>query len=108
MADPTDPVVAFTTFPADGDAVALARALVERGLAACVNVVSGVTSVYRWQGAVQTDAEQQLIIKLTAGQVGALEAALRELHPYDVPEFIVLPVIAGSEAYLQWLTEGLT
>lgn len=108
MADPTDPVVAFSTFPSDGDAVALARALVERGLAACVNVVPGVTSVYRWQAAVQTDAEQQLIIKSTAGQVGALEAALRELHPYDVPEFIVLPVIAGSEAYLRWLTEGLT
>ena len=99
----SDFVVALTTVPAEFDAAELARTLVERGLAACVNVLPGATSVYRWEGAVQTDREQQLIIKTSADKIGALDEAISALSPYDVPEFVVLPIVAGSAAYLAWL-----
>jgi periplasmic divalent cation tolerance protein len=99
-------VVALTTVDAGFDAVGMARTLVERGLASCVNVVPGVTSVYRWEGKINADPEQQLIIKTTAGRVGPLSAAIHELHPYDIPEFIVLPVSGGSERYLNFLRQG--
>ena len=98
-----DFVVALTTVPADFDAAGLAKTLVERELAACVNVLPGVTSVYSWKGAVESDAEQQLVIKTTADKVAALDDAIAALHPYDVPEFIVLPIVAGSGRYLAWL-----
>lgn len=100
-----DFVVALTTVPGDFDAAGLAKTLVERGLAACVNVLPGVTSIYRWKGAVETDAEQQLVIKTTADKIAALDEAITALHPYDVPEFIVLPIVAGSSRYLAWLDE---
>ncbi len=99
----SDFVVALTTVPAAFDAEGLARTLVERGLAACVNVWPGATSVYRWEGAVETAREQQLIIKTSADKIGALDEAITALSPYDVPEFIVLPIVAGSSAYLAWL-----
>ncbi|TAK11732.1 MAG: divalent-cation tolerance protein CutA [Acidobacteria bacterium] len=100
-----DAVVALTTVDAGFDAVGLARTLVERGLASCVNVLPGVTSVYRWEGKIQADPEQQLVIKTTGDRVAALQAAIEELHPYDVPEFIVLPITAVSEDYLKFLKE---
>jgi periplasmic divalent cation tolerance protein len=100
-----DFVVALTTVPADFDAAGLAKVLVERGLAACVNVLPGATSVYRWDGVVQTDQEQQLLIKTSADKVTALDEAISALSPYDVPEFVVLPVVAGSDAYLAWLDQ---
>jgi periplasmic divalent cation tolerance protein len=99
-------VVALTTVPAGFDAAGMARTLVERGLAACVNILPGVTSVYRWQGAVECDAEVQIIMKTTADKIGALDQAVQALSPHDVPEFIVLPIVAGSEAYLAWLDEN--
>ena len=99
-------VVALTTVGKGFDAIGMARTLVERGLASCVNVLPGVTSVYRWEGKINTEAEQQLVIKTMAGQVAALSAALHELHPYDVPEFIVLPIVGGSEKYLNFLRQG--
>ena len=102
----SDFVVAMTTVPADFDAAALAHTLVERGLAACVNVLPGAVSVYRWEGVVHTDREQQLIIKTSADRIGALDEAITALSPYDVPEFIVLPIVAGSSAYLAWLDES--
>lgn len=100
-------VIALTTFPVDGDVEAFARALVGERLAACVNVVDGVTSIYRWQDAVQVDRERQLIIKTSADRVDALRERVLALHPYDVPEFLVLPVIGGGEAYMTWV-EGST
>lgn len=100
-----DFVVALTTVPGDFDAAGLAKTLVERGLAACVNVLPGVTSVYRWKDGVEVDAEQQLIIKTTADKIAALDEAIAALHPYDVPEFVVLPIVAGSRRYLAWLDE---
>lgn len=95
----------LTTLGADADAAALARTLVEERLAACVNVLPVMTSIYRWKGAIEQDREQQLVIKTAAAQVAALEARIRELHAYDVPEFLVLTASGGSAAYLQWIRE---
>ena len=96
-------VVALTTVPADFDATALAQDLVASGLAACVNVLPQVTSVYTWEGVPQVDQEQQLIIKTTADAVEALWEVLKTRHPYDMPEFVVLPIVDGSDDYLGWV-----
>jgi periplasmic divalent cation tolerance protein len=97
-------LVVFVTAPA-ADAPALARALVERRLAACVNLVGGVRSVYRWQGQVEDDAESLLMIKTTHDGFAALEAAVVELHPYTCPEVLALPVDRGYAPYLRWLAD---
>ena len=99
-------VVVLTTWPADRDPDALARALVGERLAACVNVLGSMRSTYRWQGAVEQADERQLVIKTTTSRVAALEARLREMHPYEVPELLVLPVTGGSEDYLRWVRES--
>jgi periplasmic divalent cation tolerance protein len=101
-------VLVLTTVAADTDAVALARTLVDERLAACVNVLPVMTSVYRWQGRVDSDREQQIVMKTTADRVRALETRLRALHAYELPEFLVLPATGGSEAYLRWVTESVT
>jgi periplasmic divalent cation tolerance protein len=95
----------LTTLGADADAAELARTLVEERLAACVNVLPAMTSIYRWKGSVEQEREQQLLIKTTAGRVEALAARLRELHPYELPEFIVLDA-AASAAYGAWISEN--
>ena len=102
-----DLVVALTTVPADFDATALAQELVGAGLAACVTIVPGVTSVYTWKGVPQVDREQQLVIKTTTVALDDLRDAVNSRHPYDVPEFIVLPIVAGSDDYLNWLSESV-
>lgn len=101
-------VLVLTTLGADVDASALARTLVDERLAACVNVLPPMISLYRWKGAVEQDREQQLIIKTAAERVPALEARLRALHPYEVPEFLVIPLAGGSHAYLSWLMEAVS
>ena len=101
-------VIVLTTLGVDTDASALARTLVEERLAACVNVLAPMTSTYRWKETIEQDREQQLVIKTTAARVPALEARLRDLHPYELPEFLVLPVTTGSEAYLRWVGENTT
>ena len=83
----------------------LAKALVERQLAACVNLIPGARSIYRWEGEVHDDAEVVLVIKTTAARCDACVEALVALHPYDVPEAVALPVVAGNEAYLRWIGE---
>lgn len=83
----------------------VARDLVENKLAACVNLVSGVESLYRWRGAVETAAETLLIVKTTAARFGALRARILEIHGYDVPEVVAVPIAEGSPAYLSWLTD---
>jgi periplasmic divalent cation tolerance protein len=100
-------VVALTTVGSAEDADRLARALVERRLAACVNVVPGVVSHYRWKGELQRDEERLLVIKTRAERVEALRDALRELHPYELPELVALAISAGSPEYLKWLDEGV-
>jgi periplasmic divalent cation tolerance protein len=107
VSDTSDVAVVLTTLPAAADAASLARTLVDERLAACVNVLPPMTSVYRWKEQVEQDREQQLIIKTTAGGVAALEARLRELHPYELPEFVVLHATAGA-AYAAWLRESTT
>jgi periplasmic divalent cation tolerance protein len=89
--------------PAEGDR--LARALVEERLAACVNRVAPVQSVYRWDGKVEQSEEQLLIIKTQRALFAALEQRVRELHSYSVPEVVALPIIDGSAAYLKWLAD---
>jgi periplasmic divalent cation tolerance protein len=102
----TDFVVVFTTVGADFDATTLARTLVERRLAACVQIVPGLTSIYRWEGEIQTDAEQQIVIKTSRAMLEALKKAVDALHPYDVPEWLVLPAEAGEE-YAAWARTSL-
>jgi periplasmic divalent cation tolerance protein len=100
-------VLALTTFPGDFDTSALAQEFVGAGLAACVNIFPKVRSVYTWDGVPQVDEEQQLFIKTTTDVVDALWDALKDRHPYDVPEFLVVPVIDGSEDYLRWLDQSV-
>ncbi len=99
--------LALTTAGSSDEAQRLARELVERRLAACVNLIPNLTSIYRWQGAVEQAHEILLLIKTTVKQLSALEAAIRELHPYDVPEFLVLSVESGSQPYLAWLLDSV-
>ena len=106
MTQPGSAVVVLTTLGIVTNAVELARTLVDEGLAACVNVLPPMQSVYRWKGAVEVDTEQQLVIKTTSARVAALEARLRALHPYELPEFLVLTA-DGSARYLQWITESV-
>lgn len=106
-AEPSSFVIVLTTLGADTDAAGLARTLVGQRLAACVNIVGEVTSIYRWKEEVDQDAEQLLVIKTTTDLVDVLQARLRELHPYELPEFLVLPVKGGSEGYLAWLRDSV-
>ncbi len=101
--DPDAAVVLTTTSSAE-QAESIARALVDRRLAACVSVVPGVRSFYRWQGAVQDDREVLLVIKAAPSAFEALRSAIRELHAYDTPEIVMLPIAAGDPDYLAWLS----
>jgi periplasmic divalent cation tolerance protein len=87
------------------DAERIARALVEERLAACVNVVPGVMSVYRWKGAVEQEAELMLVIKTIGERVEPLKARLVELHPYELPEVVVMPIGGGHQPYLEWVAD---
>jgi len=99
----TDARIVLTTIDNPDAARSLAHALVERRLAACVSIVERVHSVYRWQGTVETVDEWMLLIKTVVGHVEALETALRELHPYQIPELVVLPIEASTPEYLRWI-----
>jgi len=104
----TDYVVVLVTCGSEAEARRIAQALVRRRLAACVNVLSPqITSIYRWMGKIDRTKETLLLIKSSAKRLAALHAAVTRLHSYSVPEFIALPVIAGSPAYLRWLGESL-
>ena len=95
--------VVLITVPQGDPATSLARALVEERLAACVNLIPEVRSLYRWEGAVQEDAEALLVVKTRAERCEALAARVQDLHPYDVPEVLVLPTSGGSASYLEWV-----
>ena len=99
--------VVLVTCPPGEPAVALARALVDERLAACVNVLPGVTSVYRWQGERQEEGEAVLVVKTTAGRLRDLEGRLASLHPYDVFECIALAPARVEARYLAWLVESV-
>ena len=98
-----DVVVVLTTVPTGSKGEEIGRTLVQERLAACVNVLAPMTSIYRWRGAVEREAEQQMIIKTTRGRVPALQSRLAVLHPYELPEFLVLAVADSSSAYFEWV-----
>jgi len=103
----TDKIVVLTGCAAEADAERMARALVDGRLAACVNVVPGVRSFYHWKGATESTQEYLLIIKTSRDLFGALRAEMEKLHPYELPELLALPVVAGAENYLSWLQSNL-
>lgn len=98
-------LVVLCTVPSAEVGTTLGKALVERRLAACVNLLGPIRSFYRWEGAVHDDPEHQLVIKTTRDRFDDLRDAIGELHPYDVPEILALPVVAGSPSYLEWLSQ---
>lgn len=99
----TNVAIALTTISDNADADALARRLVDERLAACVSIGAPMTSLYRWNGALERSVERQVVIKTTVARLAALQTRLRELHQYELPEFLVLRADAGSEAYLAWI-----
>ena len=100
-------VMALTTLPGDFDATSLAQDLVASGLAACVNILPGVKSVYTWEGVPQVDQEPQLFLKTTTDQIDGLWEAIRKRHPYEIPEFLVVPIIDGNDDYLRWVEKSI-
>jgi periplasmic divalent cation tolerance protein len=99
-------VVVLSTLPLDSEPDRIARTLVDERLAACVNILPAMTSIYRWRDATQTELEHQIVIKTTRARVPSLSTRLRDLASYEVPEFIVLPIVDGNQAYLQWIGES--
>ena len=105
---PAEVLLVLTSCPDEATAAAIALALVEAGLAACVNRVAGVRSTYRWQGRVADEPEVLLIIKTVAARYQELEMRLKSLHPYELPEIIAVPLAGGSPDYLSWLRTACT
>ena len=103
----TDKIVVVSTCSSEEEAERLARMLVERRLAACVNVIPRVRSFYRWQGAIESADELLLVIKSSRELFAQLRDALAAGHSYEVPEIIAIPVVGGSEAYLNWIDASL-
>lgn len=99
--------IVLCTVPDSATGERLAQSLVEVNLAACVNLLPAVTSIYRWQGNIQKDAECLLIIKTRRDRFASLCGTMRELHPYELPEIIAVPLIDGLPAYLSWLDQNL-
>lgn len=112
MADQlADCVLVLITWPSESEPPTppeIAQELVSTGVAACVSILGGeVHSVYRWQGEVESTNEVQMIVKTTLARVPSLWQRVRDLHPYDVPEFLVIPIIDGNEAYLKWVRDSV-
>jgi periplasmic divalent cation tolerance protein len=106
MAD-EDPIVVFLTAPSGEEATRLADLLMNAHLAACVQILPEMESVYRWQGQIERQAEILLIVKTAAGKFAELEREVRALHSYETPEIVAVPIVAGSQPYLDWLSESL-
>ena len=107
MSDDTrEEIVCFITAPNEDEAAKIARSLVEAKLAACVNMVKNIRSIYSWQGNIEDDAEVLMIAKTRRGLFNELSTTVKNLHSYDVPEVIALPIVDGSEDYLNWLRES--
>jgi len=99
----TDALLVFTTLPSADKAAELAKALVEERLAACANLLPAIRSIYRWQGKLQDENEVLLLLKTRAEHLERLKLRILELHPYEVPEVLAVPVEAGYQPYLEWL-----
>jgi periplasmic divalent cation tolerance protein len=103
----TDKQIVLSTAGSGDEARKIARALVERGLAACVNIVPQIESIYRWQGKIEDSREWLLLIKTSAARFPAVRDAIRELHSYDLPECIAINIEDGSAEYLEWIESSL-
>ena len=103
----TDKVLVLTTAGNEAEAQKIAHELVERQLAACVNIIPRIQSVYRWEGKVETAEEYLLLIKTTKSRSAEVQAALRELHSYDLPECLVISMEGGSAEYLKWIEDSV-
>jgi len=99
--------IALSTCPNPGVATQLSQSIVEQQLAACVNIIPAIQSIYQWQGKIMQDNESLLIMKTQQQQLAALELFIQEHHPYEVPEFITLTIDSGAKAYLDWITASL-
>lgn len=105
MPDESEPIAVLITAANNEEAVRLAEMLVGSHLAACVQILPEMESVYRWQGKIERQPEILLVVKTTRAHFEELEREVRALHSYDTPEIVALPIVAGSEPYLRWLTE---
>jgi periplasmic divalent cation tolerance protein len=104
-----DPIMVMVTAPDRDVARMIAASLVEKRMAACVNILPGLESMYRWEGKIQNDQEIQLIIKTHLGQLESnIIPLIQELHPYDLPEIVATQIIGGSKSYLEWIIEEST
>jgi periplasmic divalent cation tolerance protein len=101
----TDYIQVVTTVARHDEADAIARELVDQRLAACVQIVGPITSTYRWQGAIETGQEWQCWAKTRRELYDRVEEAIRRIHPYEIPEILAVPVVAGSESYLNWIEQ---
>ncbi len=108
MQDATPYRIVLCTCSDMGTAEAIAKRLVASRLAACVNIVPGLTSVYLWKGAVESDAELLLVVKTTKARYAAVEPAIVEAHPYELPEVVCVPIVAGLPGYLKWIEEAVS
>lgn len=99
--------IVLTTAANPEEARMLGRALVEEQLAACATLIPVVESIYRWKGAIESSGETMLVLKTDVERLAALETRLKQLHSYEVPEFLVVPIETGSRAYLDWMFESL-
>jgi periplasmic divalent cation tolerance protein len=102
-----DYIVIMSTVSGEAEGQRIADGLVSRGLAACVNVLPGVTSYYKWQGKSEVGQELLMLIKTRASNYGKIRDVIKELHSYEVPEIVALPIVSGDESYLKWIDECL-
>jgi len=107
-AEPDEPMVVFMTASSKDEARQLAEMLVEQRLAACVQIIPELESVYRWQGKIERQAEVLLIAKTVSGKFAELETQVRAVHSYETPEIVAFPLTDGSRPYLEWLSESVT
>ena len=105
--DPTEAIVVFMTAADGAEAQALAELLIEKRLAACVQILPAIESVYRWQGRIERQPEVLLLAKTTRAKFEELEREVRAVHSYETPEIVAVPIITGSVPYLQWLGDSL-
>lgn len=103
MSETGEPLVVLTTWPEQEAAREAATLWIEQGLAACVNLLPTMTSIYAWQGRIESGSEHLLLIKTTRGVLSRLQQAIRDSHPYELPEIIALPIVAGLPDYLEWI-----
>ncbi len=99
-------IVVFITAPGEEEAAGIAKALVEEKLAACVNIIRGIRSIYRWEGKVEDEPEALMVVKSREGLFEKLSGRVRELHPYSVPEVIAVPITRGLKEYVDWIGEA--